>query len=151
MNYIFSNPSVECSHPKADKVIHIPTSRRECISVHIYTQKDTRCQGEGRPWKMQACELWQLCPQRLASGPIWQHAHHTHSRTPTCIYIHTCQLHLLREPTEHCWAKMSLAAESSEDSLEWTSKVCFFNPKYLLHGLSFVLILIADSWYTYLN
>ncbi len=87
-----------------------------CACTYIQTQTVTCCQGEGRQWKMQAWELWQLCPQRLASGPIWQPALHTH------IHTHTCQLHLLLEPTEHYWAKMGLAAESLEDSLDWGHK-----------------------------
>lgn len=57
-------------------------------------------------------ELWQLCPQRLASGPIWQPVFHTR------IHTHTGQLYLLLEPTEPCWAKMGLAAESLEYSLD---------------------------------
>lgn len=111
------------------------------VLTHTQTKTDTWCQGEGKQWKMQAWELWQLCPQRLASGPIWQPALHTH------IHTHTCQIHLLLEPTEHWRAKMGLATQSLEESLYWAHKACVWLFQVKIFTSSFVFILIADSWY----
>ena len=127
--------------------VWVCTHIHTCLYAYTQTQTrtDTCCQGEGRQWKMQAWELWQLCPQRLASGPIQQPALHTQ----THIHTHT---HLPTTPAAR--ANWALAGRNGFGSSEfrrfcglstWRLCLAFSNSQYLPHR--FVLILIEYSWH----
>lgn len=138
----FSNPSVESSHPKSDKDTHIPTSRHMCAWTYIHTRTHTNKHKQTHAVRVKGGSEKCRHGSYGSCAPRGLHLVQSGILLFTHIHTHTCQLHLLLEPTEHCWAKMGLAAESLEDYLDWAHKVWLFELKIFT---SLVIIYINSN------
>lgn len=142
----FSELSLKGGHRKIRyrlKPAHIWIS----VRTHTHRHKQTHAvRAEGDSEKCRHGSYGSCAPRGLhlvQSGNLL--FTHTHGHTYTHTHPHTCQLHLLREPTEHCWAKMGLATESLEDSQDrntWSLCLAFLSQNIyfmLYHVFSFQL------------